>query len=90
MCSSDLVPFGGTLNAYAYFRRLNDYAKQTGKPVTFKLDGTPLQTVLTDASAIARHAYPTVEPRGAHVLRCEWAGDAWVEAGYGEGAITIY
>jgi hypothetical protein len=84
------VPFGGTLNAYAYFRRLNDYAKQTGKPVTFKLDGTPLQTVLTDASAIARHAYPTVEPRGAHVLRCEWAGDAWVEAGYGEGAITIY
>jgi hypothetical protein len=41
-------------------------------------------------AGIARCNYTTVEPAGAHTMRCEFAGDAWVDAGYGEANLTIY
>jgi len=87
------VPSGGIARFYAYFRRLADYQKQVGKTVSFTLDGTWIVDVVTGAGAdagIARYNYTTVEPPGAHTIRCEFAGDAWVDAGYGEGNLTIY
>lgn len=84
------VQEGGVANLYAYFRRLYDYQKQAGKTVQFMIDGTPVQTVVTDANGVARYYYQTVEPVGAHTIRCEFAGDAWLEPGFGEGALTIY
>ncbi len=76
-----------------YFRRLPDYQKQAGKTVTFRVDGTWIADVVTLTGAeagIARYNYTTVEPVGDHVLRCEFAGDAWVKAGYGENTLRIY
>ncbi|NLI00073.1 MAG: Ig-like domain repeat protein [Chthonomonadales bacterium] len=87
------VPQGGIARLYAYFRRLADYQKQEGKTVTFRVDGTWIADVVTLSGAeagIARYQYPTVEPPGVHTIRCEFAGDAWVEAGYGEATLTIY
>ncbi len=87
------VPLGGVANLYAYFRRLNDYQPQVGKTVDFKIDGTVVQTVVTGSgtsAGIARYLYTTVEPVGAHTIRCEFYGDAWVSAGYGEAPLTIY
>jgi hypothetical protein len=84
------VALGGQVSLYAYFRRLADYAQQIGKTVTFKVDGTPVQTVVTDGTGVARYLYQTTEPVGAHTMRCEFAGDAWVAAGYGEAPLTIY
>ena len=87
------VPQGGIARLYAYFRRLADYQKQEGKPVAFSIDGTRVADVVTLSGAdagIARYPYTTVEAIGAHTIRCEFAGDAWVDAGYGEAALTIY
>ena len=87
------VPRGGIARLYAYFRRLADYQKQEGKTVTFRVDGTWIADVVTlsgSEAGIARHSYPTVEPPGVHVIRCEFAGDAWVDSGYGEANLTIY
>jgi subtilisin family serine protease len=87
------VPVGGVARFYAYFRRLPDYQKQEGKTVSFKVDGTWIVDVVTGTGAdagIARYNYTTVEPPGSHTLRCEFAGDAWVDAGYGEATLTIY
>ncbi|NLH98183.1 MAG: hypothetical protein GX446_01680 [Chthonomonadales bacterium] len=84
------VPQGGVARMYAYFRRLADYQPQTGKTVTFTVDGTAVQTTVTDDYGIARHAYTTVEAPGVHVMRCEFAGDAWIEPGYGEANLTIF
>jgi subtilisin family serine protease len=84
------VAQGGVARMYAYFRRLADYQPQSGKTVTFSVDGTPVQTVVTDAAGIARYQYTTVEAPGIHTMRCEFAGDAWVEPGYGEASLTIY
>jgi hypothetical protein len=87
------VPVGGVARMYAYFRRLIDYQKQEGKPVTWRVDGTWVADVLTGTGAdagIARYTYTTVEPAGAHTMGCEFAGDAWVDAGYGEGNLTIF
>jgi YD repeat-containing protein len=87
------VPVGGVARMYAYFRRLADYQKQEGKTVSFKVDGTWIADVVTLSGAdagIARYNYTTVEPAGAHTMRCEFAGDAWVDAGYGEANLTIY
>jgi subtilisin family serine protease len=81
---------GATVGLYAYFRRLSDYQYQAGKQVTFSVDGTPVQTMTTDALGVARYAYATVEAPGVHTVRCSFAGDAWIEPGYGEGALTIY
>ncbi|MBM3495086.1 MAG: Ig-like domain repeat protein [Armatimonadetes bacterium] len=81
------VPQGGVARLYAYFRRLADYQKQEGKTVTFRIDGTWVADVVTLSGAeagIARYQYTTIEPPGAHTIRCEFAGDAWVDAGYGE------
>jgi hypothetical protein len=75
---------------YAYFRRLSDYQKQAGKVVTFTIDGTAVQTLVTDANGVARYYHWTTEAVGAHTIRCEFAGDAWVDAGYGEANLTIY
>jgi len=30
------------------------------------------------------------EPPGVYTIRCEFAGDAWLDAGYGEANLTIY
>jgi alpha-tubulin suppressor-like RCC1 family protein len=87
------VPAGGAVRFYAYFRRLPDYQKQEGKTVSFKVDGTWIADAVTGTGAdagIARYNYTTVEPPGSHTLRCEFAGDAWVDAGYGEATLTIY
>ncbi|NLH98577.1 MAG: hypothetical protein GX446_03690 [Chthonomonadales bacterium] len=87
------VPRGGIARLSAYFRRLADYQKQEGKTVTFRVDGTWIADVVTlsgSEAGIARHSYPTVEPPGVHVIRCEFAGDAWVDSGYGEANLTIY
>jgi hypothetical protein len=87
------VPYGGIANLYAYFRRLYDYQKQAGKTVTFRLDGTWIADVVTGTGAeagVARHLYYTTEPPGVYVIRCEFAGDAWVDAGFGEANLTIF
>jgi WD40 repeat protein len=90
---SKSVRVGGVANLYAYFRRLPDYAKQTGKAVTFSIDGTSVAQVFTGTGSdagIARFAYQTVEPAGVYVIGCAFGGDPWVDAGYGEGRLTIY
>ncbi len=87
------VPTGGVARLYAYFRRLADYQKQVGKAVTFRVDGTWVADVVTGSGAdagIARFNYTVVQPAGAHTIRCEFAGDAWVNAGFGEATLTIY
>lgn len=84
------VPQGAIANLYAYFRRLYDYQKQPGKAVEFLIDGTLVQGVTTDENGVARYLYRTVEPVGSYTIRCQFAGDAWVEAGAGQGALTIY
>jgi hypothetical protein len=86
---SKSVKAGGVFTMYAYFRRLADYQKQVGKSVDFKLDGTFVATVVTDGDGIARHNYTVVEPVGAHTVRCEFAGDAWVAAGFGDGTMNV-
>jgi len=83
------IPQGAIANLYALFRRLYDYQKQVGKTVDFKMDGTVVQTMVTDATGVARYLYRTTEPPGVYTIRCEFAGDAWVDAGYGEAHLTI-
>jgi hypothetical protein len=83
----------GVAKLYAYFRRPPDYAKQAGKPVTFRVDGTTVAETITCTGYdawIARSAYQTIEPAGVYVIRCEFAGDAWVGPGYGEGSLTVF
>ncbi len=88
-------PAGGMVGLYAYFRRLYDYAKQEGKQVTFRVDGTWIADVTTGSGTtepgVARHVLHTTGLGvGTHTIRCEFAGDAWVDAGYGESTLTIY
>jgi hypothetical protein len=87
---SKTVPQGAIANLYAYFRRLYDYQKQVGKTVDFKISGTVVQTVVTDANGVARYLYPTTEAPGVYTIRCEFYGDAWLDPGYGEANLTIY
>jgi hypothetical protein len=87
------VPQGSLVGLYAYFRRLYDYQPQTGKLVTFLINGTKIADVTTgsgDEAGIARYTYQTVSPPGIYTIRCEFAGDAWLDPGAGEGALTIY
>ena len=87
------VPKGGIARFYAYFRRLPDYQKQAGKTLSFTIDGTWIVDVVTLSgleAGIARYNYTTVESVGDHTLRAEFAGDAWVDAGYGEALLRIY
>jgi len=87
------TPQGAIANLYAYFRRLYDYQKQEGKPVTFRIDGTWIADVTTGSGAVdpgvARYLYHTIEPPGVYTIRCEFGGDAWLDPGYGEGDLTI-
>ncbi len=83
------VKQGTNAPLYAYFRRLKDYQPQTGKPVDFKIDGTVVSSVTTDDAGVARDTYLAVDPPGAHTIRCEFYGDAWLEAGYGEGTLNV-
>jgi len=83
---------GGIARFYAYFRRLPDYQKQAGKTLSFSIDGTWIVDVVTLSgleAGIARYNYTTVESVGDHTLRAEFAGDAWVDAGYGEANLRI-
>jgi len=89
------VPRGGIAKFYAYFRRLYDYKKQEGKTVSWYLDGTWVADVTTGSGSvdpgIARYNYDTSGLSvGDHILRCEFAGDAWVDAGAGQATLTIY
>lgn len=86
---SKSVPFGSAVSLYAYFRRLYDYLPQGNKPVTWKVDGTPIHSMNTNGGGVASFVYWTVESVGVHTLQCEWAGDAFVEAGTGNGTLTI-
>ncbi len=81
---------GAPVGLYAYFRRLGDFKKQSGKTVSFSVDGTFVQDVITDATGVARHSYSTVEAPGTHTIRASFAGDAWLEPGYGEGSLVVY
>ncbi len=89
-------PAGGTVKLYAYFRRLYDYQKQEGKTLSVSVDGTWIADVTTGWSynnegGVARYLFNTTGLSiGTHTVRCEFAGDAWVDAGYGEGTLTIY
>ncbi len=83
---------GGIARFYAYFRRLPDYRKQEGKTLSFRIDGTWIVDVVTlsgTEAGIARYQYTTDETVGDHTLRAEFAGDAWVDAGYGEANLRI-
>lgn len=84
------VPSGGVAHLYAYFRRLFDYEPQAGKTVVFRVDGTVVQTVVTDSTGVARHEYVTSQPAGTYSIRCEFAGNVLLEPGYGEAILTIY
>jgi len=86
---SKSVPSGAIASLYAYFRRLYDYQKQIGKVVTFSIDGTAIQSLVTDANGIARYYHWTNESVGVHTIRCEFAGDEWLDPGYGEATLTI-
>jgi hypothetical protein len=83
------IPQGAIAKLYAYFRRLYDYQEQAGRTVDFKINGTVVQTVVTDANGIARYLYPTTEPPGVYTIRCEFYGDAWLDAGHGEASLTL-
>jgi alpha-tubulin suppressor-like RCC1 family protein len=87
------VPQGGTAALYAYFRRTSDLQAQEGKTLSFKVDGTWIADVATGAGAnagIARYNYNTSGLSvGSHTVRCEFAGDAWVDAGFGIATLTI-
>lgn len=89
------VPRGQTARLYAYFRRLYDYAKQEDKTVSWTIDGTWIGDSVTGTSAsgepgVARLNYDTstLDP-GGHTVRCAFGGDAWVDAGYGEGTLNV-
>lgn len=85
------VPQGGIYKLYCYFRRLYDYEKQADKTLAFSIDGTWIADVVTDSGGIARYNYNTSGLSiGDHTARCTFAGDPWVDAGYGEGRLTIY
>ncbi len=84
------VPYHGTVKLYAYFRRLYDYLPQGNKPVVWKIDGTPIHSMNTNGSGVATFLYPTTESIGTHTQTCEFAGDAFVDAGVGTGTLTIY
>jgi hypothetical protein len=84
------VKAGSTTELYAYFRTLPDLIPQPGKTVKFKLDGSLVRTVVTDSSGVARYGFDTHgKTPGVHTIRCEFAGDAEVAAGYGDGTLTI-
>jgi hypothetical protein len=81
---------GAMTELYAYFRTLPDYTEQPGKTVRFKVDGTQVGQVVTDASGVARYPYDTTGlSLGDHAVRCQFLGDATVAAGYGDGVLTI-
>jgi hypothetical protein len=84
------APLGSMVSLYAYFRRLYDYQPQPGKDVTFLIDGTSVWTMQTGPNGVASFPYQSVEPIGPHTVRCDFAGDAWLEPGFGEGGLTIY
>jgi len=58
--------------------------------VTFILDGTAVQTLVTDGNGTARDYDWTVESVGTHTIRCAFASDEWLEAGYGEADLRIH
>lgn len=84
---------GRTVQLYAYFRRLYDYKPQGRKRVSFILDGTWIADAITTEGATggaARYAFDTSGLAvGIHDLRCEFAGDAWLEPGYGSAPLAI-
>ncbi|NLI01261.1 MAG: Ig-like domain repeat protein [Chthonomonadales bacterium] len=87
------VPAGGLARLYAYFRALPGYVPQEGKLVSFLVDGTWVADVHTGtgtAAGIARHDYVVSEPPGAHTIRCDFAGDAWVDPGFGTATLNVY
>lgn len=89
------IPQGETYRLYCYFRRLYDYKPQEGKTLAFSIDGTWIADVVTGSGSsdrgVARYNYPTSGLSvGVHVVRCDFAGDPWVDAGYGEATLTIY
>ncbi len=74
-------------------RRLPDCQQQEGKTVTFRIAGAWIADAATLSGAeagIARYYYTSVEASSAHTIRCEFASDARVDAGYGERNLTIY
>lgn len=88
--ASRSVKAGALANLYALFRRVEDMKAQTGKDVSFLVDGTKVADVTTNEAGVARYFYDTTGlAEGAHTVRCEFAGDAWLEAGFGEGLLTI-
>jgi hypothetical protein len=82
---------GSVTSLYVCFRTQPDLIPQAGKTVTFLIDGTPVGNVVTDQNGVARCTYSTAGLSvGEHVIRCQFAGDAELAAGYGEAPLTIY
>jgi hypothetical protein len=76
----------------AGLRTLPDRTPQSGKSLTFKIDGTTIGSATTGADGMANLGYDTHGTGisvGAHTIRCEFAGDAQVTASAGEGTLTV-
>jgi len=72
-----------------YFRRLYDLPQAADSHgVEVLPTGNPPMN--TDANGVASFVYKTTETAGSHTLRVEFAGDPWVDAGFGEATLTLY
>lgn len=88
------APQGGSADLYAYFRRLFDYQPQESRTLALSIDGAWIADVTTgsgSAAGVARCPYDTSGLAiGGHTIRCDFGGDAWIAAGYGQATLTIY
>jgi hypothetical protein len=85
----------GKLATYAVLRGhllQLDNTPVVGKPISFKLDGADLGSLLTDATGRAQmilNPLPDGPGVGTRVIRCDWAGDAGYRASTGSAAMTV-
>lgn len=90
---SKTLPVGAIFKAYCYFRRLPDLLPQELKLLALSIDGTWIADATTGTgvdAGVARHPYDTTGmPGGAHTIRFDWAGDAFVDPGFGTGTLTL-
>lgn len=83
---------GKMARLYALFRRLPDLQPQEGKTVSFSIDGTWIADVVTGGNepGVARYNFRTWGlPARTYTIRCDFAGDASLEPGFGQATLTI-
>jgi len=86
------VNLGLAVTLRAGLRTLPDRTPQSGKSLTFKIDGTTIGSATTGAdgtASVAYNTYGTGITVGAHTIRCEFAGDSQVAGSAGEGTLTV-